>query len=910
MSSYPYVQTSSVFNTNDYNVLDTGLTIETANMLYLSLSGGVISGSLNVGGNLDCGTLTVGGLSLNIGAITGVTPGTISASKAAIVDANKDISGFRRLSVGGTTGIMQINALTGGDSAIRLGSSENVNKCWTIQYLTATNLLRFDAFGSNSSISLTPAGDLTSKASFDTLAYKLNGVAITMSALTSITLGTAAASKVLTLDASSNITGINSLTTSGIITTSYTNNTASLLDYQVWTNSVGTPISVNLQMSSSNPKFGTTSAHSMRIFTNNTVGLWMDTSQNVAISSSAPSGSYKFEVNGNSQLNGTLTSSSTTTSSSNTTGALTLSGGIGISNTTDASSITNGGTFTTAGGAAIAKKLYTGDSITSAGQIFCTKAGQGFNHTDSTVSLVSYVNAGFANVGYFGTITASDLYLQANNITQLTIGSSGICRFINTTDSTASGNGSVIFSGGVGIAKKVFSASTITGLNLISSNSYATSGVSTKVASLYGHQAFGSINTNGSYVSAGISFLNASADQMPQASIVLDRKALDQGDLCIYTQSPSLNLSETARFLSTGALSINTGSNPIAMISCIGSGSYLYGTQYQRLLHLESNHATPVKFEVSLNKNTAATTTNECLLGTTTANDLYIGTDSTYRMCIKATTNYVGIGDNASSIDKVFGILNGTIGSSVVDMRFGNGLSTNNCFTMTYTPTSSGSGLNRLQFDPYGSSGALTILAKKYVGIGTTGPVCPLDVAGYDSGLGILAAYQYAGATSGDGGYIASGTTTGVNINARFQDNVIFDQKIYIRSDRRVKKDIIPLTVDLGIKFVEEVDPVLFRKKDQSSDAMMEIGYIAQDIMKAGFGNIITHTDNDNMRIEEEGDIENIQFNVDYSRVCAILHSVIKEQQKRIDELESNFESILDELKTISSCQNLDILNL
>ena len=45
MSSYPFVQTSSVFNTSDYNVLNEGLTIETANALYLSLSGGVISGS-------------------------------------------------------------------------------------------------------------------------------------------------------------------------------------------------------------------------------------------------------------------------------------------------------------------------------------------------------------------------------------------------------------------------------------------------------------------------------------------------------------------------------------------------------------------------------------------------------------------------------------------------------------------------------------------------------------------------------------------------------------------------------------------------------------------------------------------------------------------------------------------------
>jgi enhancing lycopene biosynthesis protein 2 len=54
---------------------------------------------------------------------------------------------------------------------------------------------------------------------------------------------------------------------------------------------------------------------------------------------------------------------STTPSTSNSTGALVLPGGIGISNTTDATSSTNGGTFTTAGGAAIAKKLYVGTDL-------------------------------------------------------------------------------------------------------------------------------------------------------------------------------------------------------------------------------------------------------------------------------------------------------------------------------------------------------------------------------------------------------------------------------------------------------------------------------------------------------------------------------------------------------------------
>jgi hypothetical protein len=64
---------------------------------------------------------------------------------------------------------------------------------------------------------------------------------------------------------------------------------------------------------------------------------------------------------------------STTPSTSNSTGALVLPGGIGISNTTDATSSTNGGTFTTAGGAAIAKKLYVGTDLNVGNDLFINR---------------------------------------------------------------------------------------------------------------------------------------------------------------------------------------------------------------------------------------------------------------------------------------------------------------------------------------------------------------------------------------------------------------------------------------------------------------------------------------------------------------------------------------------------------
>ena len=132
MSSYPFVQTSSVFNTNDYNVLDSGLTIESANRLYLSLSGGNISGSLNIAGNLDANTLTVGGLSLNVSAITGVTEGICSASKALIVDSSRNINNINSLT---SANLIASTALTLGTTSIsetEIGFLDGVTTAGTI----------------------------------------------------------------------------------------------------------------------------------------------------------------------------------------------------------------------------------------------------------------------------------------------------------------------------------------------------------------------------------------------------------------------------------------------------------------------------------------------------------------------------------------------------------------------------------------------------------------------------------------------------------------------------------------------------------------------------------------------------------------------------------------------------------
>jgi hypothetical protein len=94
--------------------------------------------------------------------------------------------------------------------------------------------------------------------------------------------------------------------------------------------------------------------------------------------------------------NGGITSSLSSASTSNSTGALRLVGGIGINNTTDATDVTNGGTITTAGGLAVAKKVFVGSSLDVAN----TTSSSGFlarGSTDGTVSILPQASAGTYN---------------------------------------------------------------------------------------------------------------------------------------------------------------------------------------------------------------------------------------------------------------------------------------------------------------------------------------------------------------------------------------------------------------------------------------------------------------------------------------------------------------------------------
>jgi len=126
------------------------------------------------------GTLTIGAIEISeteIAKIDGVTPGTAAASKALILDANKDIATINSLTATSITGTLQTAAQPS---------------------ITSVGTLT----------SITTSGDLT----MGTTVISESEIGV----LDTVTPGTAAASKALILDANKDIATINSLTATSL----------------------------------------------------------------------------------------------------------------------------------------------------------------------------------------------------------------------------------------------------------------------------------------------------------------------------------------------------------------------------------------------------------------------------------------------------------------------------------------------------------------------------------------------------------------------------------------------------------------------------------------------------------------------------------------------------------------------
>jgi len=114
-------------------------------------------------------------------------------------------------------------------------------------------------------------------------------------------------------------------------------------------------------------------------------------------------------------------------------------------------------------------------------------------------------------------------------------------------------------------------------------------------------------------------------------------------------------------------------------------------------------------------------------------------------------------------------------------------------------------------------------------------------------------------------------------------------------SDARIKNIIGTINTADSLQFVANINPIHYQIKNHIDDGD-KFGFIAQDLIKSGFGNMVGHVPDS--ELEETTDSDGftspagIKLTVDYIQVIPLLTSAIKELNNQIQELKSQVAAL------------------
>lgn len=303
MSSYPYIPFTNKFNPNDFTEIDGSLSLADADLRYFKISGGTITGFCTFLNSLDViGTLSINSVPINLSLISGVTAGTPVASKVLSLDASSNING--NITVIGdinTSTILRVQRTSNGQS---FNSTNGTSSCVLYHFNNAdayfgtstSNNLVFQTFNTARMTINGSTGAISGISSLSTTSLIVNGVSINSSDiayLSGITVGTVTASKAIVVDANKDISGLNIISSNGIVLTptTYTLTSPNIPGCLWRTNS--SRLSAFREIDTNNWSWGYSGG-----------GLWND----ILVMSNS---TYRITVNGDLNYTGSLRSSGT-----------------------------------------------------------------------------------------------------------------------------------------------------------------------------------------------------------------------------------------------------------------------------------------------------------------------------------------------------------------------------------------------------------------------------------------------------------------------------------------------------------------------------------------------------------------------------------------------------------------------
>ena len=271
-----------------------------------------------------------------------------------------------------------------------------------------------------------------------------------------------------------------------------------------------------------------------------------------------------------------------------------------------------------------------------------------------------------------------------------------------------------------------------------------------------------------------------------------------------------------------------------------------------------------------------------------------------------SVSGVASFGSNYAAADSQLNLLDS---ASTVSFRFGTALSAYNCITQTWNYVGGGSTSNNLAFNIYGNTNQLTISAAGGVGIGTVYTTSGLSVAASSSATIDITAAGVAYFLKTGGLVSTVGPLSSIAVSIKASGAILAGAGVYTTSDRRVKKYIEPIDQSLGDKLMS-IDPVVYRYNNQDETIEKQIGYIAQDCIKAGISQVVNFHENEEMKVEDpDVDTEGIQYSIDYSKIAVLLHVALRKQQKMIDDLKVDLDNLYNAKSYADWCRSRNSKN-